>query len=97
MTFISHLFVGSISGRQMVNRSGFLKIEPKDDVMADRGFTIRDLLLRRDATLNMSAFSKGKRKLLVSLERSPAYKSMLEGPWSVSRTTKSCKELFHCS
>ena len=61
ITFISHLFVGSISDRQIVKRSGFLKmIEPKDDVMADRGFTIRDLLLRRGATLNMPAFSKGK-------------------------------------
>ena len=59
--FISKLFVGSISDREIVKRSGFIqRLEWKDHVMADRGFNIRDLLLRKNAYLNMPAFSMGK-------------------------------------
>ena len=40
---------------------GFLDlIESGDNVMADRGFTIRDLLLRENAKLYIPAFSGGK-------------------------------------
>ena len=59
-------------GRQCVSyitqNSGFLDlIRPGDEVMADRGFPIRDLLLERRATLNIPPFTqkcawgKGKR------------------------------------
>ena len=61
ITFLSSLFVGSISDRQIVQRSGFLKvIEWTDNIMSDRGFNIRDLLLRKNAFLNIPAFSAGK-------------------------------------
>ena len=45
-TFISQLYTGSISDREIVTRSGFLdlKFEDGDAVMADKGFTIEDLL-----------------------------------------------------
>ncbi|XP_048751583.2 uncharacterized protein LOC125663333 [Ostrea edulis] len=60
-TFISKLFTGSISDRRIVEESGFLeKIEHGDDIMADRGFLIRDMLARRSATLNIPPFSMGK-------------------------------------
>jgi len=40
---------------------GFIeKLEPKNDVMADRGFNLRDLGTKRNATLNISPFAKGK-------------------------------------
>jgi hypothetical protein len=42
-TFFSKLFSGCISDRRIVEESGFLdKIEHGDDIMADRGFLIRD-------------------------------------------------------
>jgi len=46
ITFISQLYGGSISDREIVERSGFLKLEfdKGDTVMADKGFTIEDLL-----------------------------------------------------
>ena len=46
ITFISQLYSGSISDREIVERSGFLKLEfdKGDTVMADKGFTIEDLL-----------------------------------------------------
>lgn len=47
ITFISELYTGRlISDREIVIRSGLLKqsFEPDDKVMADKGFTIEDLL-----------------------------------------------------
>ncbi|XP_015751994.1 PREDICTED: uncharacterized protein LOC107331849 [Acropora digitifera] len=46
ITFISQLYTGSISDREIVVRSGFLDLpfEDNDSVMADKGFTIQDLL-----------------------------------------------------
>lgn len=59
--FISKLWTGSISDRKLVEVSGFLDhIEYNDDIMADRGFVIRDLLALRGATLNIPPFSHGK-------------------------------------
>jgi len=60
-SFVSHLWTGSISDRRLVERCGFLELlEPDDDVMADRGFVIRDLLALRGATLNIPPFACGK-------------------------------------
>ena len=46
ITFISELYAGSISDREIVERSGILDLpfNEGDDVMADKGFTIEDLL-----------------------------------------------------
>ena len=46
VTFISQLYTGSISNREIVRRSGFLDLpfDDKDSIMADKGFTIQDLL-----------------------------------------------------
>ena len=45
-TFIGQLYTGSISDREMVERSGFLNLpfSNGDSVMADKGFTIEDIL-----------------------------------------------------
>jgi len=40
---------------------GFIeKLEPKNYVMADQGSNLRDLVTKRNATLNMPPFAKGK-------------------------------------
>ena len=46
ITFISQLYTGSISDREIVVRSGLLDLplQDGDSVMADKGFTIEDLL-----------------------------------------------------
>ena len=46
ITFISELYTGSISDREITMRSGFLDLpfDANDSVMADKGFTIEDLL-----------------------------------------------------
>ena len=61
ITFVSNLYSGSISDASIVKESKFIDlVEPGDDVMADRGFNIRHLLLPKRATLNIPAFSHGK-------------------------------------
>ena len=46
ITFISQLYTGSVSDREIVVRSGLLDLpfQEKDSIMADKGFTIQDLL-----------------------------------------------------
>ena len=60
-TFISKLYGGSISDKEITQRSGILTLlEPGDDVMGDRGFNIRDLLTMIGCTLNIPPYSSGK-------------------------------------
>ena len=66
VTFISQLFDGSISDREIVSRSGFL--EPslwnsQDGAMADRGFVIYDELKELDVVLNIPCFLAGRDQL----------------------------------
>ena len=60
LTFVSQLYTGSISDREIVIRSGFLDLpfEDKDCVMADKGFTISDLL-PLGVVLNLPPFLGG--------------------------------------
>ena len=59
--FASDLFTDSISDREFVVQSQVLDyMEEVDDIMADRGFTISDLLEVKKATLNMPPFKNGK-------------------------------------
>lgn len=45
----------------MTLESGFLDLlEPKDEILADRGFLIRDELAAYGATLRIPSFTKGK-------------------------------------
>lgn len=63
VTFISPLYTGCISDVEITKLSGLLELlEPGDDVMADKGFTIRKLLAEKDVTLNIPAFLHSKRQ-----------------------------------
>ena len=56
-SFISKLWSGSTSDRRVTQESGLIDLlEEGDQVMADRGFTIRDLLTKKGVKLNMSPF-----------------------------------------
>ena len=68
IVYVSDLFEGSISDRSIVEKSGFLDyINPGDLVLANRGFTIEDLLMRRQAVLNIPPFL-GKRDKFTAQE-----------------------------
>lgn len=66
ITFISELFDGSISDVEIVKRSGILQKElweDGDSVMADRGFTIKELLEPLGVIFKHSSFFKRKRPI----------------------------------
>ncbi|XP_073688463.1 uncharacterized protein [Garra rufa] len=57
--FISPAYGGRCSDKFITQESGFLDyLQPGDEVMADRGFTIRDLLFEREVNLIMPAFTQ---------------------------------------
>lgn len=63
VVYVSDLFEGSIGDRPIVEESGFLNyINPGDLVLADRGFTIDDLLRARQAVLNIPPFLEKREK-----------------------------------
>lgn len=63
--FISKGFGGRASDKFIVENSGFLNyLLPGDEIMADRGFTINDLLFPLRVKLNIPAFTKGQDQLL---------------------------------
>lgn len=52
VTFVSNLYGGSISDREIVEKSHFVDLsEHPDEVMADRGFEIQDLLATKQVRL----------------------------------------------
>ena len=66
ITFISQLYDGSISDKEIVRRSGILDErfwQPNDSVMADRGFTIDEELKQLKVNLNIPAFLGGRTQL----------------------------------
>ena len=66
ISFISPVFVGSISDVQLTSSSGFLvalEDKPGISIMADRGFTIKDSLNKLNIDLNLPPFMEGKSQL----------------------------------
>ena len=65
ISYISPVFVGSISDVELTKNSGFLTTlqdKPGVSIMADRGFTIKDMLKELNIDLNMPPFLEGKRQ-----------------------------------
>ena len=61
--YIPPLYVGSISDPELTRVSGFLtKLEDKPGIpiMADRGFTVKDMLKSLNIELNLPPFMKGR-------------------------------------
>ena len=59
-SFVSKLWTGSTSDRRVTQESGLLDLlKEGDHVMADRGFTVRDLLTKKGVKLNIPLFTKG--------------------------------------
>lgn len=62
ISFVSRLWSGNVSDRKITMECGFLDlVEREDDIMADRGFVIRDALALRGATLNIPPFTHGRK------------------------------------
>ncbi|GFU16751.1 THAP domain-containing protein 4 [Trichonephila clavipes] len=64
VSFVSKLFGGRTSDKQIIQLSGFLEqIRPGDVIFADRGFPVKDLVAERGASLVLPASTKGKKQL----------------------------------
>lgn len=64
VNFISEAFVGSISDREIIIKSGFLDIVTKGDaILADKGFDVSDLLEEKGVVINIPPFLRGKEQL----------------------------------
>ena len=64
VTFISELYPGSISDKELTRRSGLLDLlESGDSIMADRGFDIEEDLALLGIRLNIPPSLKGKKQL----------------------------------
>ena len=64
ITFVSNLFSGAISDKELTKRSGILLlIEKGDSVMADRGFDIEEDLIFLQVRLNIPPFLRCKTQL----------------------------------
>ncbi|CAC5390155.1 unnamed protein product [Mytilus coruscus] len=62
--FISKAFGGRASDKFIVEKSGFMNyLLPEEEIMADRGFTIDDLLFPLRVKLSIPAFTKNKPQL----------------------------------
>ena len=67
ISFVSEAYEGSISDRKLVEVSGLLdKLEPGDEVMADKGFTIHYLLIPRGIRLNIPPFLQKNMQMAAS-------------------------------
>ena len=59
--YMSEVFEGSISDRDIVQKSDFIsRLDPGDVVLADRGFTIHDLCAKKQALLVIPPFKDGR-------------------------------------
>lgn len=65
ITFASKVYGGQISDREITIQSGFLtKLQPGDQVLADRGFLLHEEFFHRGIQLITPAFTKGRTQLL---------------------------------
>ena len=64
ISFVSRAFGGRVSDKVITQRSGFLQLLERDDlVLADRGFLIEEELGAHGCKLAIPAFTRGKTQL----------------------------------
>ena len=66
ISFISPVFVGSISDVELTRHSGFLTTledKPGVSIMVDRGFTIKDMLKQLKIELNLPPFMEDRKQV----------------------------------
>ena len=64
ISYVSPLFGGSTSDRQIVERSNlFSMCDPGDSIMADKGFNVQDLFAPFDVAINIPTFFRKRNRL----------------------------------
>ena len=100
LIFISDLFPGSISDKELTRRSGLLNLlESGDSIMADHGFHIQEDLDLLGVNLNIPPFLKGKPQLspneLVETRRIASLCIHVERAMEQIKNITSLINLFH--
>lgn len=66
ISYVSQTYEGSISDRRLVELSGLLQLlEPGDEIMADKGFLIQDLLAPLGVRLNVPPLLESKKQMAI--------------------------------
>jgi hypothetical protein len=88
--FISKAFGGRASDKFIVEKNGFMNyLLPGDEIMADRDFTIDDLLFPLRVKLNIPAFTKNKPQLSAEdVNRLPGCAFMWKGSSGDSKCSR---------
>ena len=96
---MSPCYGGSISDRRLVEVSGLLeKLEPGDEVMADKGFQIQDILAPLGVRLNTPPFLAANTQLSADDVMLTSKNCMIEDPRRKSyRTSKRIPYITRCS
>ena len=64
ISYISPVYAGSTSDRQIVERSSLTSLcDPGDSLMADKGFNVQDIFATSDVTINIPTFFKKKNRM----------------------------------
>jgi len=64
ISFVSDCYEGSISDKKLVEVCGLLqKLEPEDEIMADKGFLIQDMLAPLGVRLNVPPLLKSNSQM----------------------------------
>ena len=64
ITFLSKVWGGKASDQHITKASGFLDfLEPGDPILADRGFTIKEDIMTKDASLQISPSTSGHEQM----------------------------------
>ena len=87
ITFISKLYSGAIADQAIIKQSNFVEnLEEGDDVMANRGFNICHLVLKKKATLKITSFSYGKCLSSKAVKRSRSIVGVrIQVEWAIDR------------
>ena len=93
ITFVSSLYTGSISDKEITRVSGILDLlEPGDVVMADKGFEIGSMLMGKGVGLNLPPFLQSSRQF--TAEQVQETKKIAKLRIHVERAIRRIKE-FH--
>lgn len=100
LSYCSPAYAGSISDRQTVERSDLVKMcEPRDSILADRGYNIQDIFIGKDVTLNIPTFLKGKGQIsglkLLRDRKLASQRVHIERLIGLTKTYKILKEELH--
>jgi hypothetical protein len=65
ITFVSQLYTGPVSDRELTERSGLLNLpfDHKDTIMADKGFDIQDILDNHGLKLDIPPFLRKQEQM----------------------------------